>query len=147
MRLFATMRTIILVLTLTLVAFAGCGASSTAGGGSVAPSGGGGSFNTGDRVTANNRGKGYWFVGLVSAVEPSGNVAIAYLDGEKEVVSPGNVRAFDWNVGTVVACNWKRSGKWFRGKIASLSGDAVHISYDDGDQEDTTLAFCRTGNM
>jgi len=49
-----------------------------------------------------------------------------------------------WAVGTRLQCNFKNAGKYYPGKITSIKGEAVHISYDDGDQEDITISRRRS---
>ena len=46
-------------------------------------------------------------------------------------------------VGDRVSANWKKGGQYYNGKITSRDGDKIHISYDDGDQEDTTISVVR----
>lgn len=48
--------------------------------------------------------------------------------------------------GDRVQCNWQKKGTFYPGKITSLNGKNAHISYDDGDQEDTTVDMCRAGS-
>jgi len=46
-------------------------------------------------------------------------------------------------VGSRVSCNWKSGGVFYNGTITKKNGDAIHISYDDGDQEDTVVSKCK----
>lgn len=56
------------------------------------------------------------------------------------------ISAADFKIGDRVQCNWKGGGTFYNGKITSLKGNKAHISYDDGDQEDTTLNMCKKGD-
>lgn len=123
-----------LILALFLI---GCGGAAATG------PGGGGGGGSGELVLANYRGSGAWFAGRVAG-RSGDSVTIAYLDGDRETVSANSVKPFDWQVGTRVDCNWKRKGKFYPGQITSMNGQNVHIAYDDGDQEDTTIALCRS---
>ena len=49
-------------------------------------------------------------------------------------------------VGSRVSCDWKSGGVFYNGTITK-NGDQVHISYDDGDQEDTVISKCRLGRQ
>jgi hypothetical protein len=100
---------------------------------------------TGDKVLARFRNGGYWFVGRVVRRDGT-RVEIAYLDGTNETLPEDSVRPFDWTTGTKVSCEWKRQRKYYGGTITSLDGDNVHVRYDDGDQEDTSIAFCRVAS-
>jgi hypothetical protein len=115
------------------------------GGGSTGPTtpGAGSSLSVGQRVIAQYKGGKFWFVGRVASIE-GGQIGIAYLDGDSAAVPASAVMPFDWGVGTAISCNWKRSNKWYTGKITAIDGDNIHMSYDDGDQEDTSIAYCRT---
>ena len=48
-----------------------------------------------------------------------------------------------FSVGSRVSCNWKGGGIYYNGKITRKTGSSIHVSYDDGDQEDTTTSKCR----
>jgi len=101
-------------------------------------------FKEGQAVLARYKGDKFWFAARVRAIEGSA-VAIIYLDGSTEILRAQHVKPFDWNVGTAIECNWKRKGKYYAGKITAVSGQTgVHVNYDDGDQEDTDIAECRS---
>ena len=136
------MRMIASVLALCLLSACG-GAAATGQGPVMAGSASSGPVNPGDRVVAHFRGGGFWFAGRVDTVQ-GGMVTVTYLDGDHETLPESQVRPFSWGPGTQVDCNWKRGGKFYPGQITSLQGDTAHISYNDGDQEDTSVAFCRT---
>jgi hypothetical protein len=40
--------------------------------------------------------------------------------------------------------DWKRGGKWYRGKISALSGGDLSVAYDDGNRAKTTTGMCRS---
>ena len=51
-----------------------------------------------------------------------------------------------WGVGKRVVCNFQRAGVYYPGRIGQVgSGGAIHIEYDDGDREWTTIGACRAG--
>ena len=91
---------------------------------------------------------GEWVRAQIGAAEKRAEKSLAdrNFDGfAQEILRAQHVRPFDWNVGTAVECNWKRKGKYFPGKITTVSGATdVHIAYDDGDREDTNIALCRS---
>jgi hypothetical protein len=97
----------------------------------------------GDWVLGNWQGAGYWYPGVIDKIS-GGKVTIRYDDGDKETVSIGEVRPYDWMIGTKVECNYKNAGEWYPGKIASLAGEKIGIAYDDGDKETTKTGRCRT---
>lgn len=49
-----------------------------------------------------------------------------------------------WSVGRRVSCNFQRAGTYYPGRIGQVRpGGAIHIEYDDGDREWTTMSACR----
>ncbi len=75
--------------------------------------------------------------------EQDGKYFIRYSDGTEEWaptwrVGPANVRVDD-----EVYANWENKGLYYPGKVTSRRGDRIHILYDDGDEEDTTIARIR----
>ena len=97
----------------------------------------------GDWVLANYRGAGYWYPGVVEKIG-GGSVSVRYDDGERETVSRGAVRPYDWMIGMSVECNFKGQGEWYPGTISSLAGEQIGIAYDDGDTEKTKTGRCRS---
>ncbi|WEZ83898.1 tudor domain-containing protein [Rhizobium sp. 32-5/1] len=112
--------------------------------GVIAVSAGAASAQTqGDWVLGNYQGAGYWFPGIAEKVK-GGKVTIRYDDGDRETVGLNEVRPYDWMIGMKVECNYKGSGDWYPGTIASLAGEKIGIAYDDGDKETTKTGRCRT---
>jgi hypothetical protein len=100
-------------------------------------------YQSGDWVLAKYRNGPHWYPGVVQS-DNSGGVSVAYDDGDRETLAAKQVKTYNWAVGTVVECNWKKGGQWFRGKITSLSGGNLSVAYDDGDREKTTTGMCRS---
>lgn len=86
---------------------------------------------------------GRWYPATVTG-QNGNQFSVAFDDGDKADLPAARIRAIDWAVGTRVQCNWKSGGRYYAGTITTNSGLAVHISYDDGDQEDTTISKCRS---
>lgn len=86
---------------------------------------------------------GRWYPATVTG-QTGNQFSVAFDDGDKADLPAARMRAIDWTVGTRVQCNWKSRGRYYSGTITTNSGLAVHISYDDGDQEDTTVSKCRS---
>ncbi|TNM66694.1 hypothetical protein FHP24_02560 [Aliirhizobium smilacinae] len=97
---------------------------------------------TGDWVLGNYKGAGYWFPGVIDKVSGE-KITIRYDDGDRETVSRGDIRPYDWMIGSKVECNFKNAGEWYPGRIASLAGEKIGIAYDDGDKENTRTGRCR----
>lgn len=98
--------------------------------------------SAGDRVLG-KWSDGMWYPATVGSVSGS-KVSLKFDDGDKATVDADDVRAIHWKVGTKVQCNWKGKGSYYKGVISSKNGESVHIKYDDGDEEDTTIGRCRS---
>ena len=97
----------------------------------------------GDWVLARYKGGEHWYPGIVQ--DTNGDRAtVAYDDGDRESLSLSQVRPYNWAIGGRVECNYQGGGKWYPGKIASLSGGSIGIKYDDGDSERTNTGRCRS---
>jgi hypothetical protein len=138
------------------LAMVGCGAAQAGGadegsedrGGAAVDDGDQGNaapieVHVGDLVLGRWKSGPYWYPANVAAVR-EGAADLRYLDGDNEATPLGRIRAFNWQVGTSVACNWKGGGKYYPGKIANIQGMDVNIDYDDGDKEATKVAACRS---
>lgn len=100
-------------------------------------------YQKGDWVLARFQNGPFWFPGVVESDNGRG-VTVVYDDGDRETLASNLVKNYDWQPGSVVECNFESSGKWFRGKITTLSGDKLSIAYDDGDKERTKTGLCRS---
>lgn len=105
-----------------------------------------GGFKTGDRVQCNWQKKGTFYAGKITSLNGK-NAHISYDDGDQEdttlnLCKPVAALA----VGDKVQCNWKKGGTYYPGEITTMNGANIHVSYNDGDQEDTTVDMCRAGS-
>lgn len=100
-------------------------------------------YQKGDWVLAKYKNGPFWFPGVVESDSGRG-VTVLYDDGERETLPSNLVKTYNWQTGSVVECNFKSSGKWFRGRITALSGENLSITYDDGDRERTKTGLCRS---
>ena len=46
-------------------------------------------------------------------------------------------------VGDRISADWGRGGTYYWGKITKRNGDDIHIIYEDGGEEDTTIDAVR----
>ena len=75
--------------------------------------------------------------------EQDGKYFIRYSDGTEEWAPTWRVAPYNVRVGDDVQANWENKGLYYPGTVTSRDGDRIHIQYDDGDEEDTTLARIR----
>lgn len=100
-------------------------------------------WKEGDRVLALWKlDKDWYYVGTIREFK-EGQYVVVFDDGDKDTLAPAHIFPEDIAVGDKIAGNFKRQGVFYPGKITSRKGDQVHIKYDDGDEEDTTIAMLR----
>ena len=97
----------------------------------------------GDWVLARYKGGEHLYPGILKGTNGD-RATVAYDDGDRETLSLSQVRPYTWAIGGRVECNYQGGGKWYPGRIASLSGTSIGIKYDDGDSERTTTGRCRS---
>jgi hypothetical protein len=86
---------------------------------------------------------GLWYPAKITAQEGA-DFKVAFDDGDTAVLPAAKIKKINWKVGTKVNCNWKKGGAYYDGTITKMQGEAIHISYNDGDQEDSTISICRS---
>ena len=100
------------------------------------------SWEVGDTLLVNWTGDVYWYPGTIQKKEGN-RYFVHFDDGDKEWTYRSKMISDDIAVGDRVFGNWKGKGKYYKGKISTRNGKTIHISYDDGDQETTTISFVR----
>jgi hypothetical protein len=99
-------------------------------------------WKAGDRVMAHWKIEKYWYPGRIQEVR-GGQYVVVFDDGDKQLTDAADIGPEEIKVGDKVYGNFKRAGKYYPGKVTSRTGEQIHIKYDDGDEEDTTLASIR----
>lgn len=99
-------------------------------------------FEAGARVLG-QWSDGLWYPARVATVSGD-QYQVNFDDGDVATLGKGKIKKVDWQVGSRLQCNWKNAGKYYPGKIQSMDGERIHMSYDDGDQEKITISRCRS---
>lgn len=74
------------------------------------------------------------------------SVTIRFDDGTRETRHVSEVRPFDWQRGSRIACQWS-DGEWYKATIQRIDSDGytMQIRYDDdGTVENTNTGKCRS---
>src|SRR5690606_19180433 len=100
----------------------------------------------GDRVLARWNDGRYWFPGRIEWSDDT-VMAVHYDDGMDDVRPAGDVRPFDWRIGSRIDAIWSGNGEWYAATIADIGDDgrAVTVLFEDGIREATSSARCRSG--
>ena len=97
----------------------------------------------GDRVLAKwPVEKEWWYPGVVVGTGLVG-VDVQYDDGDRASVGEQEYKPLVLEVGSRVFARWKGGGEYYPGKVAMVAGSALHVDYDDGDRETTSLSMIR----
>lgn len=100
------------------------------------------SWEVGDTLLVNWSGDIYWYPATIQKKDRD-RYFVHFDDGDKEWTNRSRMIPEDITVGDQVFGNWKGKGKYYRGKVTSRNGKTIHINYDDGDKETTTISFVR----
>jgi hypothetical protein len=86
---------------------------------------------------------GWWYAARISGWN-SEVYHVAFEDGDTANLRPNRISGHVWRPGSRVQCKWRGGDTYYDGVIAARNGTAVRVHYDDGDREDTYLAYCRS---
>jgi hypothetical protein len=99
-------------------------------------------WQVGTRVMARWKADGFWYPAAIIDTK-DGLWQVRYTDGVKEWLEAREIFKYAVTPGDRVEGNWLGGGLYYRGTVTSRKGKNIHISYDDGDQEDTTTDMVR----
>lgn len=87
---------------------------------------------------------GYWYPARAGVIR-NNTVHVAFEDGDRGILEPSQIKAFDWRPGMNLECNFDGEGDFYDARIISIHGDALEVVYpEDDSRESTTLAYCRS---
>jgi hypothetical protein len=96
----------------------------------------------GDRVIAQwPAEKSWWYPGVV--VSDGGQIEVQFDDGDRAVLGPDQMKSLAIGPGSRVHCRWKGGSSYYPGKVSDARGSAIHVNYDDGDQEWSSVCMVR----
>jgi hypothetical protein len=99
------------------------------------------SFNEGDRIVGRGR-DGCWYPADILTIDGD-RIVLQYLDGVQGILTPELIRPLEVAVGMRVEGRWRGGDVYYPGKIDQERGERIHIQYDDGDEEWTTVRLIR----
>ena len=100
-------------------------------------------FNVGSRVLAMWPVEvEWWYPGVVCGIAET-EFEIQFDDGDRTVVGRGELLPLTIGVGNRVWGRYQGGPYYFPGEVSAQRGEAIHIEYDDGDQEWTTISMVR----
>jgi hypothetical protein len=102
-------------------------------------------WQKGDRVFAWwTSGQFLWYPATIESVEAD-LYQVRFDDGDFATVPPDQLRPLEVSEGSRVQSRWKAGSEYYCGIIDGKEGSKIHVAYDDGDQEWTTIEMLRMG--
>lgn len=98
-------------------------------------------FDEGDRVLAFDS-DGCLYPAEIVMIDHD-RVTVQYLDGPERMLTPELIKRFDLRVGMTVEGRWSGGPHHFLGKIDKVEGERIHVVYEDGAEEWTTIRLIR----
>jgi len=84
----------------------------------------------------------HWYPGVVLSIDGK-RLHVLFDDGDQALLTPDKVRALDIKVGDRVWCRFKGGPVYYAGEVMKKQGEVIHIHYEDGDEETTSLRLIR----
>lgn len=100
------------------------------------------SWKVGQRVLAQWSPEVYFYPGVIKSIKGS-KYQVEFDDGDQAAVTAEQIASLDIKVGSRVFGRWKGGPAYFPGKVDQMNGEEIHIRYDDGDEEWTTISLVR----
>ena len=102
----------------------------------------GGSWSVGQRVLAQWFPENFFYPGTIES-EKGGQFNVRFDDGDEATVTAGQIAKLDIAAGSRVFARWQGGPGYFPGAVDQQQGEKIHVRYDDGDQEWTTISMVR----
>jgi hypothetical protein len=83
-----------------------------------------------------------WYPGVIVSITGK-RVHILFDDGDQAMVTPDRIKALAFKLGDRLCCRRKGGPIYYPGEITRISGEVIQISYDDGEEETTSIRFIR----
>lgn len=99
-------------------------------------------FEDGDRVLAYDCDE-YIYPADIVQIEDEQRIIVQYLDGPERMLTPELIKRFDVRPGLKIECRYNGGQHFFPGTLQKLEGERVHVKYDDGEEEWTSVRLLR----
>jgi hypothetical protein len=84
-----------------------------------------------------------WYPGIVLQTHPKGIQVLFDIMGEAVFVPVNRVRPLAAFPGEPIEARWQAGRNFFPGKITKVTGEVVHVHYDHGEEETTSIRLVR----
>ncbi len=100
------------------------------------------SWSVNETLLVNWSQDNYWYPAKIIKKEGE-RYYVNFNDGDSEWVNSSQMTKEDILVGDRVSGNWKGKDGYYLGTVTKREGNSIHIKYDDGDEETTTISSVR----
>jgi len=97
----------------------------------------------GDRVLAYWPAEAGWWYPATVIGTGEGQTLVQYDDGDRAPLTDDQLRPLRLGTGSRVYGRWQAGQYYYPGQITQTTGSAIHVGYDDGDEEWTTVGMVR----
>jgi hypothetical protein len=84
----------------------------------------------------------WWYPGVVCRLAGP-EIEIQFDDGDRTIVTSAEITPLAIGVGSRVWGRYQGGKFYYPGQVSQQRGDAIHIDYEDGDKEWTTVSMVR----
>lgn len=99
-------------------------------------------WSVGQRVLAQWSAEVYYYAGIIKAAKGA-QFHVHFDDGDEAWVTADQITELEIPVGRRVFARWQRGPGYFPGVVDQQKGESIHVRYDDGDEEWTTVSMVR----
>jgi hypothetical protein len=85
----------------------------------------------------------FWYPAVVLTVNDEGQYHIVLDNGNQALVSGDRMRPLQVEVGDKVLARWQGGTDYYPAEVTRQSGEVLHVRYDDGDEETTSVRLVR----
>jgi len=97
----------------------------------------------GNRAFAYWEADQYYYPATITQVEGD-DIYIRYDTGEEEWTNSDYLAEMKVAVGDEVESKWSQDGEYYTAQVTAINGEQVHVVYEDGNEEWTSINNLRT---
>jgi hypothetical protein len=103
-------------------------------------------WTVGQRILAQWYPEVFFYPGVIESIDGV-KYQVQFDDGDRAAVVAKQIAPMDIKVGSRVFGRWQGGPAYFPGKVDQKDGEKIHIRYDDGDEEWTTISMVRVERL
>jgi len=101
-----------------------------------------GRWSVGQRILAQWYPEVFFYPGVIEAIDGE-EYTVQFDDGDRALVTARQIMPLDIKVGSRIFGRWQNGELYYPGRVDQQNGDKIHVRYEDGDEEWTTISMVR----